>query len=100
MSQSILEHLEIDPASEQTLLVEMAKVTKTYRGVHAIGDVDFDLRAGEVRELVGENGAGKSTLCKILAVSDRILAARLGRVVAEFSREQATQEKIMYAEIF
>ena len=33
-------------------------------------------------------------------MSDRILVTRVGRTVAEFSAEEATQEKIMYAAIF
>ena len=40
-----------------------------------------------------------SYLPEILAVSDRILVARQGRIVAEFDAATATEDKIMYAAI-
>lgn len=40
---------------------------KSYAGVHALADVGFTLRPGQVTALVGDNGAGKSTLVKCLS---------------------------------
>ncbi len=45
----------------------MEHITKHFGGVHALDDVTFEARAGEVHAVCGENGAGKSTLMKILA---------------------------------
>lgn len=50
-------------------LLRMTGITKRFRGVTAVSDVNFDLSAGEIHALCGENGAGKSTLMKILSGS-------------------------------
>ena len=50
-----------------TALVEMRNITKEFRGIAALKNVNFDLRKGEIHSIVGENGAGKSTLTKIMA---------------------------------
>lgn len=47
--------------------IEMENVTKSFGGIHALKDVTFRAKAGEIHALMGENGAGKSTLMKILA---------------------------------
>jgi ribose transport system ATP-binding protein len=45
----------------------MEGISKSFGGVAALREVDFELREGEIHGLVGENGAGKSTMMKIIA---------------------------------
>ena len=46
--------------SEELLRVE--NLTVSFDGFKAVDNVNFSMRAGEVRVLIGPNGAGKSTL--------------------------------------
>ena len=53
--------------SNQTPVIELKNVKKSFGPVEVLKDVNFTVRAGEVTALVGDNGAGKSTLIKGLA---------------------------------
>ena len=46
--------------------LEMRGISKTFFGVPALKNVDFDIYPGEVHAIAGANGAGKSTLMKIM----------------------------------
>jgi branched-chain amino acid transport system ATP-binding protein len=48
-------------------LLTVEALSKAFGGVHAIGDVYFDIRAGAVHSIIGPNGAGKTTLLNMLS---------------------------------
>jgi branched-chain amino acid transport system ATP-binding protein len=53
------------PADDQIILA-VHDLNLKFGGIHAIRDVSFDLRRGEVRAVIGPNGAGKSSMLNMI----------------------------------
>ena len=51
------------------VVLSARNVVKRFGGLHAVNDVSFDLRRGEILGLIGPNGAGKTTMFDLLAGS-------------------------------
>jgi ABC-type branched-subunit amino acid transport system ATPase component/branched-subunit amino acid ABC-type transport system permease component len=56
---------EDEPTAGEVVL-DVAHVSVSFGGVHALRDVSLDARAGEVVGLIGPNGAGKTTLIDVI----------------------------------
>lgn len=52
--------------AETNDFLRMEGISKSFPGVQALQNVNFEVTRGEIHALVGENGAGKSTLMKVL----------------------------------
>jgi ABC-2 type transport system ATP-binding protein len=47
--------------------IQVKDITKSFKDVHVLRGVDFDVQAGSIFALLGSNGAGKTTLVRILS---------------------------------
>lgn len=48
------------------IICRTINLSKQYKNVKVLNDINIEIRRGEIYGLIGENGAGKSTLIKIL----------------------------------
>jgi ribose transport system ATP-binding protein len=48
-------------------ILRLDKINKSFPGVHALKNMGFSVKRGEVHAICGENGAGKSTLMKVIS---------------------------------
>ncbi|MFK8080614.1 MAG: ABC transporter ATP-binding protein [Granulosicoccus sp.] len=49
-----------------TAVLEVRNLSKSFGGIHAVSDVNFSVRKGELLALIGPNGAGKTTCFNML----------------------------------
>jgi len=86
-------------ASNSTYVVQMQDIVKTFPGVRALDHVNFNLRPGELRSLVGKNGAGKSTLMNVMTGIYQPDTGKIivnGELIQPMTTERAKQLGIAY----
>jgi len=49
----------------ENVVLHVNDVQKSFAGLHALSDIDLDVREGETHAIIGPNGAGKSTLLNV-----------------------------------
>lgn len=118
-SARIAQRLKVRSASAQARIIELSggnqqKVVVAKSLIQSPSIVFFDeptrgVDVGAIPEIheairrLADEGKAvvviSSYLPEVMAVSDRILVARLGRIVEEFSAEDATEDRIMFAAI-
>ncbi len=82
---------------EQTTLIDVRNVKKTYRvgtvGVHALRGVDLKIDAGDICSVIGRSGSGKSTLLNVLAGLEKVTSGEI--VISGKHLERMTQGELI-----
>jgi len=63
--------------NDTDIVLNMEGICKSFPGVKALENIDFQLKKGTVHILLGENGAGKSTLVKILSGAHKLSSGKI-----------------------
>lgn len=62
---------------EHEMIFETRGLHKAFGATVALKNVDFQIRRGEIRGLIGENGSGKSTIMSIAAGMQRATGGKM-----------------------
>jgi simple sugar transport system ATP-binding protein len=87
IAKSLVQEPDVIIFDEPTRGVDVGAITEIHAEINRLAD------AGKAVVVIS------SYLPEVMALSDRILVAKQGKVVVEFSGAEATQEGIMYAAI-
>ncbi len=74
-----------------TPLLSCRDVTKTFGSLVAVGDLSFDLAAGEVLGIGGPNGAGKTTLFEMISGQTSVSSGQILLDGRDITRETAVR---------
>src|SRR5829696_8684369 len=70
-------------------ILRLRGVGRRFGGVHAVSDVDLEVRPGERRAILGPNGAGKTTLFNVISGEFPPTAGTVELFGADVTREPA-----------
>lgn len=70
------------------VLLETVDLNRYFGGLHAVQNVSFTARAGDIKAIIGPNGAGKTTLFNLIAGS---IPPHSGKVI--FKGKEITHQK-------
>jgi ABC-type branched-subunit amino acid transport system ATPase component/ABC-type branched-subunit amino acid transport system permease subunit len=74
-----------------TPLLSVQHAVKQFGGLRAVGDVSFELSAGEILGLIGPNGAGKSTMFNLITGVGPATSGQITFMGQDISRRSAGQ---------
>ncbi|OLV18851.1 branched-chain amino acid ABC transporter ATP-binding protein/permease [Deinococcus marmoris] len=74
-----------------TPLLSVQHAVKQFGGLRAVGDVSFELNAGEILGLIGPNGAGKSTMFNLITGVNPATSGQITFMGQDISRRSAGQ---------
>jgi len=58
---------EVSESSSESSLIEIGNLSKSFGGLHAVRNLNLEIRKGEIVGFIGPNGAGKTTVCNLVS---------------------------------
>src|SRR5687767_11285281 len=83
------------PAERAEPILRLRGIGRRFGGVHAVRDVDLEVRPGERRAILGPNGAGKTTLFNVISGEFPPTAGTVELFGRDVSREPARKRARM-----